>query len=152
MSLLDFNQQPTTSDYAKFIGKNSDYYMQKFDEFSIKPTSFHASWHWPAFFATWWWFLYRKMYLWAALYLVCICIPYVNFVSWFGWAIAANHLYYRHVHTKISDLKCDRRAGYAPYLVSRGGVHRWVPPIAFTIALIPILFAISFFSMGTFGS
>lgn len=53
----------------------SDYYLPRFRRFEaggIGPT-----WHWPAFFFTFWWFIYRKLWLPALLY-------------WFGWALVTN--------------------------------------------------------------
>jgi hypothetical protein len=43
----------------------ADYYLPRFARLAAGGG---ASWHWPAFFVTWWWLLYRKMWGWAALY------------------------------------------------------------------------------------
>ena len=132
---------PTPQDYVGFIGKNADYFIQKFEKFSIVPMAFHASWNWPAFLTSWWWFLYRKMYLWAGLCFVSMCIPYVNFFAWIGWAVAANDLYYKHVQKKISELKSFQGDGYSQHLSTIGGVHSWVPLVAVIVTVIPILLA-----------
>lgn len=139
----DFNASPlpTTQDYVAFIGKNADRFIPKFENFSINPMSFHASWNWPAFLASFWWFLYRKMYLWAGLCFLSMCIPYLNFVAWIGWAVAANHLYFQHIQKKVSELKSFQGANYGQHLGSIGGVHGWVPLVAVIVTLIPILFA-----------
>lgn len=49
-------------------GKGRDYYLPRFDRFDREGTSF--GWHWPAFFITFWWLLYRKMWGKALLYFV----------------------------------------------------------------------------------
>lgn len=53
----------------------SDYYLPRFLSFEaggVRPT-----WHWPAFFFTFWWFIYRKLWLPALLY-------------WLGWTLVTN--------------------------------------------------------------
>lgn len=56
--------------YAAVIGpKNQDYYLAKFARFDLAGKA-GASWHWPAFFITFYWLLYRKMWGKAVLYLL----------------------------------------------------------------------------------
>ncbi|MDN8617125.1 DUF2628 domain-containing protein [Variovorax ginsengisoli] len=53
--------------YELAIGeKNRDYYLRRFEEFDREGT--RLGWHWPAFFFTFWWLMYRKMWGKAALY------------------------------------------------------------------------------------
>src|SRR5262245_50330322 len=56
------------SDYEAAIGPNSGYYLKYFEQFDAGEST--ASWHWPAFFVSSWWCLYRKMWLWGILILV----------------------------------------------------------------------------------
>ena len=49
------------NDLVKFILKNTDYYISKFEE--LKITGSKISWNWSAFFFTGYWMLYRKMYI-----------------------------------------------------------------------------------------
>jgi len=52
---------------SAYVGpKNSAYYLGKFERF--ERGGGNVSWHWPAFFLTSFWLLYRKMWLNAALY------------------------------------------------------------------------------------
>ena len=46
--------------------RNTDYYLRKFERFGS--SGGYVSWNWPAFFVPLLWMLYRKMWLWAALY------------------------------------------------------------------------------------
>lgn len=138
---VDLSGMPSIQDYMSFIGKNADKFIYKFERFSIMPLSFHASWNWSAFLVSCWWFLYRKMYLWALLCFISLCIPYLNIVAWIGWAIAANSLYYRHVQKKITELKSFQGKNYIRYLAVVGGVHGWVPLVAIIVTFFPILFA-----------
>lgn len=47
------------SDFATFIGKNSDYYIPKF--FNMSKTGRKISWNWPSFFLGGYWYLFRRM-------------------------------------------------------------------------------------------
>jgi len=138
---IDLSTLPTTEEYTKFIGKNYHVFIPKFEQFSITPMSFHASWNWPAFFFAPWWFLYRKMYLWALLSFISLCIPYLNFAAWIAWAVAANDLYYKYIQKKIAELKSFQGQNYVQYLVPIGGVHGWVPLVAIIVTLIPVVLA-----------
>ena len=54
--------------YKAAVGhKNQDYYLRHFARFDSNG-KVGVSWHWPAFFVTFYWFLYRKMWLNALLY------------------------------------------------------------------------------------
>jgi len=60
--------------YKAIVGpKNQDYYVRQFAKFDSSGKA-GATWHWPAFFVTFYWFLYRKMWLAALLYFL---FPYV---------------------------------------------------------------------------
>lgn len=141
-----YNEQlPEPQDFIDFVVENPGYYALKFQNFSILPSSFHPSWHWPAFFATFWWFLYRKMYLWAGLSFVTYCIPYVNLISWVAWPIFANHLYFQHVRKKVMELKAYQGENYRQYLGFIGGVNRWVPYVAGLFFVLPILIVVAIY-------
>lgn len=60
--------------YKAIIGpKNQDYYLHHFSRFdSDGKTS--ATWHWPAFLVTFYWLLYRKMWINALIYFF---LPYL---------------------------------------------------------------------------
>src|SRR4051794_5769029 len=51
------------ADYELAVGKNAEYYVPKFEEFDKGGSQ--LGWHWPAFFITTPWFLYRKMWGWG---------------------------------------------------------------------------------------
>jgi Tfp pilus assembly major pilin PilA len=66
--------------YKAVIGpKNQDYYLRYFLRFDGKG-SIGASWHWPAFFVSFYWLLYRKMWLGAFLYFVLAYIAPIPLV------------------------------------------------------------------------
>jgi Protein of unknown function (DUF2628) len=45
----------------------ADYYAPKFLRFN-EPGASKVSWNWPAFFVSFYWFLYRRMYGYWAIY------------------------------------------------------------------------------------
>ena len=51
-----------------FIGPRWSRYQRKFQPF-LQDASFVPTWNWAAAFGTEYWFLYRKMYLWFAIFL-----------------------------------------------------------------------------------
>ncbi|MDE3023245.1 MAG: pilin [Pseudomonadota bacterium] len=114
--------------YKAFLGpKNQDYYLRYFSQRENKG-KLDVSWHWPAFFVTFYWLLYRKMWLYAVIYfflpyLVWIPLGIVSAVAgksvdtyagiiyllfWVGLFIFpplyANALFYKHAKKKISEV------------------------------------------------
>jgi Tfp pilus assembly protein PilE len=66
--------------YKAIIGpKNQDYYLRHFFRFDIDG-KISATWHWPSFLATFYWLIYRKMWLNALIYFF---LPYL-FLMLFG--------------------------------------------------------------------
>jgi Tfp pilus assembly protein PilE len=60
--------------YNAIVGsKNLGYYLNHFSQFDNNGKA-GTSWHWPAFFVTFYWFLYRKMWLNALIYFL---LPYL---------------------------------------------------------------------------
>ncbi len=49
------------ADYEAAIGPNTGYYLKQFEDLDAGGSK--AGWHWPAFFVTTFWFVYRKMWL-----------------------------------------------------------------------------------------
>lgn len=142
----------TEEDLSLFMGKNADGYIGKFRTFGMSGRdSFALTWHWPAFFFGFWWMLYRKLWLWAGLWLFLALlsrvVPFGGLVMMLTSAITANYLYYIHVKKKVAALKTlagtdnERSA----VLAREGGVSNILVVIAplIIIALIAILAAIA---------
>ncbi len=114
--------------YKAIIGpKNQDYYLEQFMQIDDagKPV---ISWHWPAFLVTFWWLLYRKMWLPAlgyfflpyafmiALGIVSAIMPslggFIMGMGYIAYLVAifivvplyANYLYYHHCRRKIAEV------------------------------------------------
>lgn len=124
----------SNEDYAAFIDKNVHTYLSRFNRYAMDPAGFHPGWNWAAFFFTFWWFLYRKMYLWAALVFLLLWAPYFNLLVLIGCGIAANNLYFKQATAKISELKAMHGSQYAIYLRDMGGVNGWVPWVALLVS------------------
>lgn len=158
--------------YKAAIGsKNQGYYLDRFSRFDRNGKA-GASWNWPAFFVTFYWLLYRKMWLNALLYFL---FPYLFFAlmgviagvtgrssgpqAGMGYLVYlalifimvpmyANALYYRHCKKNISAVNASphdtqRRLGE---LSGKGGTSHIALILIFIfglIAMIGILAAIA---------
>lgn len=119
--------------YKAAIGvKNQSYYIRIFQRFDSDGKT-GVSWNWPAFFITFYWLLYRKMWRNALIYFL---LPYLamiplgvigamagsseNALIGFGYIIYllgtfllpplyANALYYKHCNAKIKKAKASSR-------------------------------------------
>ncbi|MBW8758290.1 MAG: DUF2628 domain-containing protein [Burkholderiales bacterium] len=120
---------------AAVIGdSNTVYYLGRFDRIAHGES---GGWNWPAFLVTWYWMLYRKMWVPALLYFVApyfvmallfgvaAASPAVGAVLWLAWVAAwligpgllANGWYYGHVRRKIRDVRA--RGGSKDQIVTR---------------------------------
>lgn len=120
---------------AAVIGDaNTAYYLGRFDRIA---NGEGGGWNWPAFLVTWYWMLYRKMWVPALLYFIAPYIvmvvlavvvaasPALGAVLWLVWLAAwligpglmANGWYYRHVRNKIRDVRA--RGGSKDQVIAR---------------------------------
>jgi len=142
--------------WRQFIGPYADQYLKHFKKFGLgeKP-KFALTWNWPAFlYISFLWFLYRKMYTYAAVYALGPMIStYLTGDMTVGliWSImagaTANYVYYWHCREHIGEIK--RSIGTDPAkqdeaLKESGGVQSYV--IWIGVALY-VLFAITMFKM-----
>ncbi len=162
----------TRENFRAILGpKNQEYYLQRFEEYEANGKT-TIGWHWPAFFITFYWLLYRKMWLAALLYFILpyVCTSLLGLVSsllgasgapmmgigYLVYILAilllpplfANSLYYRHCQSKIrkAEQLHDDRARQLGYLSAKGGtsnVMLFVVLIFGFIAVIGILAAIA---------
>jgi len=135
-------------DLAAFVGKNAEKYLAKFRSFRQDGSdSFAVTWHWPAFFFSFWWSLYRKMYGWAVLVLFLGLIPYLGFLSMIAYGISGNYIYYRHARQKVREITAQPMSPVerSAALARTGGVNKSVVIVValLLVALIGILVAIA---------
>jgi Tfp pilus assembly major pilin PilA len=145
--------------YESVVGyKNTDYYLSKFIRFDSEGPG--ISWNWPAFFISFYWLLYRKMWVWALLYFLLpiplgiieailspvseatVGIVYSAFLAaiFIAFPMYANAIYYKHIKAKIQKAK-----NYSPdiekqlrMLAAEGGTSG----VALIIILIIVFIAI----------
>ncbi|WP_421381676.1 DUF2628 domain-containing protein [Bacillus salacetis] len=120
------------SSLKTFVGKNSDYYLKKWDIGDNGPRK-KISWNWAAFLTGYFWLGYRKMYgymviillLWLAIDAVSYSIdwPAEALNASFMWGIMAvlgNHIYYLYAEKKIKKLE-DKGTASEDRLTKAGG-------------------------------
>jgi hypothetical protein len=123
--------------WRRFIGPRADHYLERFRTFrDVTKERFVPTWHWPAFGVGWLWYLYRKMYLHAGVFLFGGLLPMVLGAGLVGviiWnvfaAVAANYLYYMHVKLTLGMIQ--QRAGTDEAVKDRlisdaGGIQPYV--------------------------
>jgi Tfp pilus assembly protein PilE len=129
-------------DLAVFVGGNAEKYLTKFRKFSVNGQDvFAATWHWPALLFGFFWFLYRKMYLWALLAFILGMIPYVNFAAAIFFGIRGNYMYYQHAKKKLAELQATlppSGAQRTAMIAKKGGVN----VIAIVLPIVLFVFAI----------
>jgi hypothetical protein len=142
----------TEEDFAIFIGKNAEVYFRKFKKFRInEPERFSVSWNWPAFFFTYIWLAYRKMYKWAVVAfligtIIGILLPPFLLLWWPLFGMAGNFLYFRHARGKILEVKAAKRFNsreeLSLALQEKGGVNRWILLIVIPLLLIEFVLSL----------
>ena len=135
--------------YRMFVGKNADYYIEKFKKFEESGGA--LSWNWAAFFFGILWVFYRKMYLYGALIFLGIILLGV-FVAvssnqilsigiqlwlWIGFGAFGNYLYYIFVKKTVSDIQSQAKneKELIESLAKKGGTS-FLAPILFIILMI----------------
>jgi hypothetical protein len=122
----------TPDEMRLFADRNASYYLGNFGRFSVAGVDrFIVTWNWPAFLFTFFWMLYRKMYLAAGITFLIWWLPGFNILLHVAAGIVGNYIYYRHVRAKILDLKRSVQPPPDMPLALRevGGVHNWVIPV-----------------------
>ncbi len=152
----DEHPHPEEHLWRQFIGPYADRYLKHFKKFGLgEQPKFALTWNWPAFlYVSFLWFLYRKMYTYAAVYAVGPMIStYLTGDMTVGlvWSImagaTANYVYYWHCREHIGEIK--RSIGTDPAkqdeaLKESGGVQSYVIWIGVAVYL---LFAVTMFKM-----
>ena len=152
--------------FAAYVGpKRAEYYKARFEK--IAGGSGSIGWHWPAFFFTSAWLLYRKMWLYALMYIIVIPFAlgfvlgmigvFMNedtavglyYLVYFLYAFVlmpmfANRLYYGHVKSKVDKISSlNLSEGQMAEELARKGGTSWLGFIFLIIPIIGILAAIA---------
>jgi hypothetical protein len=128
--------QPTAEELRAYVGPNADRYLVRFARFRRgDEPRFAFSWNWMALGVGVWWYLYRKMYLWAVVdFALSVLFGWTLFVPLL-WAMAravtADYLYLRQAERAVLDSRSFSAGAADPAHLARvaaaGGVHRWIP-------------------------
>ena len=139
----------TEEDFADFIADNADTYFRKFRKFSInEPNKFKVTWNWAAFFFTYIWLAYRKVYVWAwVVFMIETAIVATASFSLLIFRIVlgiiGNYLYFRHTRRNIIELKATQKFSdqqeLSTALRTKGGVNRWILIIGITLLVINLI-------------
>ena len=153
-------------DLATFIGpENTEYYLTRFRRLQSGAS---MSWHWPAFFITSFWLLYRKMWLVALGYILglpivaglfsAILASFMNpasatLIVYLGYGVVAlilipvfaNSLYMSRAEAGIAaiDAKGLDDASRRTAIASRGGTNTWAPWLYLLVPLLGFFAAIA---------
>jgi hypothetical protein len=139
-----------------FIGPNANRYLEQFKKFgSAQSPRFALTWNWPAFlYVSFLWFLYRKMYLYAAVYAIGpILSAYLtgDMTSGIVWSVVAgatgNYVYYWHCREHITAIKqqaWNDPAQQQAAIREDGGVQ---PYVIWVGVVFYLLFSLTMFKM-----
>jgi hypothetical protein len=150
--------------YEATLGeRNRIYYLTKFEQYDQKRSGLRASWNWSAFFFSYFWALYRKMYGWFFAYMGIVVLAvvldasgYLDFTRvpglaiistipmWIVFSVYANSLYHISVKKKIDNAQANLKdePKLLEYLRHKGGVHKWVMWASIPFIMFPIILVI----------
>ena len=130
------------------------YYQEKFRQFHTPSgPRFAFSWNWPAaLLDSFLWFLYRKMYMFAFVYLIG---PYLSILAFgdlsmalvwkIGAGVSANYLYYWHIKDSVERVRKQPGLDGTTQLrimKEEGGVQPYVIALGVALAIANIAVAI----------
>lgn len=142
--------------YRATVGKNATYYLPRFQKIADNPRA--LTWNWSAFFVSFLWLIYRRMWPSAILYFISLILATILsiillplgggglvWLLWLGFSLlifpaCANSTYYRHC-SKIIDRaeKASTTAfGRLKYCEHKGGTS-WLSILLF----LPVFFCLS---------
>ena len=147
--------------YAAAVGPlNRDHYLAKFALFDHERRT-SAGWHWPAFFFTFYWLLYRKLWGLAALYFFLPCLlmlpavvlaqamPPALLIAYAAYLAAifvvpplfADAAYYRHCERVIEKARAVNRSqeGQLVRVAVKGGTSNILLVLAFLVGIPMVL-------------
>ena len=149
----------TVEELTAYIGPRAERYRRRFERFTRTGTTrFEFSWNNPAAFLGIWWYLYRKMYVWALVdFVLSVLLGWTLFVPilWgVARAVTGDYLYFLQADRRIREARPISSAFGAPAanpahlarLTAEGGVNRWVVWVAVAGTL--LLLAILIFAFG----
>lgn len=158
---IDMNDPGSTGDdelLNVFVGPQNDHYYAA--AFNIFAAGSNVKWNWPAFFVTFPWLLYRKMWLYALGYVIGLPVALAIIfsiggmgggerllyfiISWILAPMFCTRLYYGHARSKIGNIKLRTSSAEDQRLeVARAGSTSVVGVVVgILILLVPVVVGI----------
>ena len=109
---------------VELIGKNTDYYVSRFQR--IKWNGKRISWNWPAFLAGPLWLVYRKLYGWAAGYILLnlfLISDGLGIIVSVISGLFANYIYMQRIENLTADAKKLPLSERTQFIHEKGGVN-----------------------------
>jgi tetratricopeptide (TPR) repeat protein len=146
----------TREEVLAFTGKKEDFYKKKWEKLSNR--GFPFSWNWAAFFFSFFWFAYRKMNVYAYMFIAFLLIMDLFYIIFFKQptkpttfgpaflfvALGSNKIYFDFVLKQVKKMQSlyPNREERIELLQKRGGVS-WKSAILFLIIMFVYSFAIT---------
>lgn len=110
----------------ELVGVKAEYYMPKFMD--MQYSSKKLSWNWCAFLVPVYWLLYRKMYMYAAVYFILSFI--LAFMGGLGFVLQillgmfGNFLYMKNIESLAAAAKNLEETEKQKFIAKKGGVSK----------------------------
>ena len=120
---------------AAFVGKPEKFafYKRAFSNYNVNGVErFKWIWSWWAFLGNWAFLVYRKVYLWAAIFFILNLIPYINVISWIvlgGTGIYFVYQRYKKLKSEIENMTQDEDERLK-MMIELGGYNSWIAWVA----------------------
>ena len=157
-------QQGTAGSYTEpdsvtmeLIKKNKEYYIPVFHK--LKTTGKYVSWNWPAFLAGPYWMIYRKLYLWAAGFILVSLLLMMEGAGILLYVLSGlfgNYIYMKHIDDLAAQAKILPYNEQAGFIRKKGGVNVAAVIVivllatAFVVLIVSLI--IAFINTSTFNS
>ncbi|SHJ06759.1 zinc-ribbon domain-containing protein [Dethiosulfatibacter aminovorans DSM 17477] len=125
----EFNLVEKNENEKQYIGKNSQYYSNKF--FEMRVVHKDTSWNWAAFLFPAYWCIYRKMYFYGfGLLLLQYVLKFaflfgniMNVAIGIAFGVYANHIYMQHVEQLVDKHQVLEEDQKKKHINQYGGVN-----------------------------
>jgi len=128
-STVGFETQPAYDHdelVEQLVGVKTEYYMPKF--LDMQYNNKKASWNWCSFFVPVYWLLYRKMYMYAGIYLILSFV--LSFMGGLGivmqivLGLFGNYIYMTNIYSLASQARALTEADKKSFIAKKGGVSK----------------------------
>ncbi|MEW6665435.1 MAG: DUF2628 domain-containing protein [Thermodesulfobacteriota bacterium] len=131
----------TEEEFNLYVGRNSQKYVSKFSKFESEGGDrFALTWNWAAFCFSFYWLLYRRLYLMAAIAIAAILVPGLLLLVMPLCGMTGNYIYYRHAKKNIIRIRKSTdshiTSDIAKVLSKASGVNYWAVLVVILIGVV----------------